>query len=79
MCSSRRLAARAAGLRSIGMALSLLAVLVAADPLTAPLGRAHTVVAALLLIPALGFIAAANVDDGRVIALKRARRTPEGR
>lgn len=69
MCSSRRLTVRAAGLRSIGMALSLL---VAAGPLTAPLGHAHTVVAALLLVPALGFIVAASVDDGRVIALKRA-------
>lgn len=72
MCSSRRLTVRAAGLRSIGMALSLLVVLVAAGPITAPLGHAHTVVAALLLVPALGFIVAASVDDGRVIALKRA-------
>lgn len=79
MNATRRLTVGANVLLAIGMALSLLVVLVAAGPLTAPLGRAHTVVAALLLIPALGFIVAASVDDGRVIALKRARRTPEGR
>lgn len=78
MNATRRLTVGANVLLAIGMALSLLAVLVAAGPLTAPLGRAHAVVAALLL-PALGFIVAASVDDGRVIALKRARRTPEGR
>ena len=81
MCSSRRTPTRTAGLRSIGLALCLLVILIANGPLTATVGHAPTLVAAGLLVPAVALVLVATFERRRAAApaRQRADHAPERR